>query len=135
VRDLNNENLLIIIIGSFLLKFTQMKIEINESIKLCKNLIYEDMKNRVTMEMTRNKQKATLYTLQRRNETWNVYSVAFCLFLVISIVTRFFISSYIKFLHNLIDSLISIFICVNLSKKDPIIIIKRFSLFKSRTFE
>ena len=29
------------------------------------------MKNRVTMEMTRNKQKATLYTLQRRNETWN----------------------------------------------------------------
>jgi len=23
------------------------------------------------MEMTRNKQKATLYTLQRRNETWN----------------------------------------------------------------
>jgi len=27
-----------------------------------------DMKNRVTMEMTRNKQKATLYTLQRSNE-------------------------------------------------------------------
>jgi len=50
-----------------MLKVTQMKIEINESIKLCKNLIY--MKNRVTMEMTRNKQKATLYTLQRSNET------------------------------------------------------------------
>ena len=30
-----------------------------------------NMKNRVTMEMTRNKQKATLYTLQRSNETWN----------------------------------------------------------------
>jgi len=30
-----------------------------------------ETKNRVTMEiMTRNKQKATLYTLQRSNETW-----------------------------------------------------------------
>ena len=69
VRIANNKSLIrpMVTVGFYILNI-QMNIKINESIKLCQNLIYI-RKNRATMKMTRNKQKATLYTLQRSNET------------------------------------------------------------------